>query len=40
MESFWVNATGATLRQSDYLFNCPVTAMSERPMILASNGFL
>lgn len=31
MESFWVNAISATLRQSDYLLNCPVPALSERP---------
>ena len=31
MESFWVNVTGTTLRQGDYLLSCPVPAVSERP---------
>jgi hypothetical protein len=31
MESFWVKVTGVTLRQGDYLLNCPVPALSERP---------
>lgn len=29
MESFWSTVTGASLRQGDYLLNCPVPALPE-----------
>lgn len=31
MESFWTEATGATLRQGDYLLDCPVPVFQDRP---------
>ena len=32
VESFWEVATGTTLRQGEYLTNCPVPILRERPL--------
>jgi len=39
MESFWDKTAGPTLRQSDYLLNCPVPAVSERPNNTGEQSF-
>lgn len=33
VESFWEEATGATLRQGDYLVNCAVPVLKEKPQL-------
>jgi hypothetical protein len=39
MESFWMEVTGATLWQGDYLLDCPVSVFEERPSDTGQQSF-
>lgn len=39
MESFWMKVTGATLRQGDYLYDCPVPEVAEFPTESGEQSF-
>lgn len=39
MESFWEEVSGATLRQGDYLLNCPVPVFQEQPDSTGQQSF-
>jgi hypothetical protein len=39
MQSFWSNVAGASLRQGDYLLDCPIPVLSELPSEIEEQSF-
>ena len=39
MESFWSNAPGASLRQGDYILDCPIPVLFELPSEIEEQSF-